>query len=525
MDTHLRGATSTKVSGTAYLHTFLALLPTSLLSQPDSESAIYPDTPLFFLPLKKLSSSPPPPRRPPPSYSLLRAATSVKIYLVSLGTNRELGKSNGEEKDGRALVKAIKSDAGIPEESFLFALSAASANRVVQVAQITALLGEACKTFARIINVDQDVRQESQTARRSLQIIGDRTYQKSVTRIHEWRKTIAHTERKPLRKMFQYLQEHHRQAERLTQGRTGLTMEPGIWWNASGVLMRQKGLMEYDNHFFLDFRIATNVLTFSPLLEKRWEPEKVKTNSVKFSEEVPPWAETYEVSATGANDDEERAEEVGEDKHRRVRRDLEPGDVVEAAKTATRIIGVDSSRRKYTSVIPAKLKQQQNTLEPGSLLVGFCSKQDPQTIHIRFQNNGEKIQLPPWEKRDPLLFIIQHRRSAQRPLSLGELRAVMSAHADSSPPSDSDEQMKKRVTSLSGDLEYVSEHLPAWIDLIWGCKQRDPNAFNVFHPLSYEGSVGTLHGIEEDRWLSAKIQFEARPISSKTSGSLLPPYR
>lgn len=31
--------------------------------------------------------------------------------------------------------------------------------------------------------------------------------------------------------------------------------------------------------------------------------------------------------------------------------------------------------------------------------------------------------------------------------------------------------------------------MPAWIDLIWGCKQRDPDSLNVFHPLSYEGSI------------------------------------
>jgi hypothetical protein len=42
------------------------------------------------------------------------------------------------------------------------------------------------------------------------------------------------------------------------------------------------------------------------------------------------------------------------------------------------------------------------------------------------------------------------------------------------------------------ESDYVSENLPAWIDLIWGCKQRDPDSLNVFHPLSYEGSIGTV---------------------------------
>ncbi len=43
------------------------------------------------------------------------------------------------------------------------------------------------------------------------------------------------------------------------------------------------------------------------------------------------------------------------------------------------------------------------------------------------------------------------------------------------------------------ESDYVSENLPAWIDLIWGCKQRDPASLNVFHPLSYEGSIGMAY--------------------------------
>jgi len=71
------------------------------------------------------------------------------------------------------------------------------------------------------------------------------------------------------------------------------------------------------------------------------------------------------------------------------------------------------------------------------------------------QQTGERIhdvKLPPWARQDPLLFITLNRKALESPI--------------------------------------VSEHLPAWIDLIWGCKQRDPASLNVFHPLSYEGSIG-----------------------------------
>ncbi|KAH7926600.1 beach-domain-containing protein [Leucogyrophana mollusca] len=70
------------------------------------------------------------------------------------------------------------------------------------------------------------------------------------------------------------------------------------------------------------------------------------------------------------------------------------------------------------------------------------------------QSTGEKVddvKLPPWAKNDPLLFVHMHRRALES--------------------------------------HHVSENLPAWIDLIWGCKQRDESSLNVFHPLSYEGSI------------------------------------
>lgn len=42
-----------------------------------------------------------------------------------------------------------------------------------------------------------------QNARMSLQVVGERTFQKSMNRISAWRKTICGTERKRLQKMFQ----------------------------------------------------------------------------------------------------------------------------------------------------------------------------------------------------------------------------------------------------------------------------------------------------------------------------------
>lgn len=43
-------------------------------------------------------------------------------------------------------------------------------------------------------------------------------------------------------------------------------------------------------------------------------------------------------------DDQRWGEELAEDKHRRVRHELEPGDVIEDVQTVTRIVGVDASR-------------------------------------------------------------------------------------------------------------------------------------------------------------------------------------
>jgi len=48
------------------------------------------------------------------------------------------------------------------------------------------------------------------------------------------------------------------------------------------------------------------------------------------------------------SDNRQLAEDVVDDKHRRVRHELEPGDVIEAVSTIARITGVDSSCESVT---------------------------------------------------------------------------------------------------------------------------------------------------------------------------------
>lgn len=71
------------------------------------------------------------------------------------------------------------------------------------------------------------------------------------------------------------------------------------------------------------------------------------------------------------------------------------------------------------------------------------------------QNNTaiDSVELPPWAKGDPKIFIAKHREALESP--------------------------------------YVTQNLHQWIDLVFGCKQKGEaaeEAVNVFHHLSYQGS-------------------------------------
>lgn len=59
-----------------------------------------------------------------------------------------------------------------------------------------------------------------------------------------------------------------------------------------------------------------------------------------------------------------------------------------------------------------------------------------------------------------------------------------------------------RINRLALESEFVSQDLHLWIDLVFGTKQADIEAHNVFHPLTYEGSVD-IDAIEDDETLKS----------------------
>ncbi|KZV83556.1 beach-domain-containing protein [Exidia glandulosa HHB12029] len=194
---------------------------------------------------------------------------------------------------------------------------------------------------------DRSKRRSMPSVRLSLQIVGDRVLQKAIGRIAAWRNTIIATERKRLRKTAQDIREYHRQVERLGEWRTPLLSERGLWAHQDGPKLWR--LDETEGPF---------------RIRKKMEPEHVKAvvgakvvrEDVRDVEnpdaddghspvaiEVPPWAESYEFSSTEVDDDQRWDDDMKDDKLRRIRHELEPGDVIQAVKTVTRIVGVDSS--------------------------------------------------------------------------------------------------------------------------------------------------------------------------------------
>lgn len=190
----------------------------------------------------------------------------------------------------------------------------------------------------------RSVRQRIASARFSMHV-EERTVLKTITRLSEWRKTIQASERKRLRKTILDLRETRRQISCLHGWSDLLTAERGLWPSQGKRLWK---LDETEGPYRIRKRLEPiNGNTYSSQIHGTENNSRTvrlpEDDSASMQHiEVPPWIESYEISAT-ESDDKQLAEDIVDDKHRRVRHELEPGDVIEAVGTIARIAGIDSS--------------------------------------------------------------------------------------------------------------------------------------------------------------------------------------
>ncbi|KAH8809671.1 beach-domain-containing protein [Flagelloscypha sp. PMI_526] len=217
------------------------------------------------------------------------------------------------------------------------------------IASVEQMLHDNAETTAIDPSLVQDERsmRTRLSARLSLQV-GERTILKTATRMGEWRQTIQTSEKKRLRKNILDHKETRRQVARLYECLDALTSERGLWAHEKTSVWRmdetegphrvRKRLEPMDSEAALDSRVdgvKEDIRSVSA--------PSIDGASALNQVEVPPWAESYEIAATEIEENGQLAEEITDDKHRRVRHELEPGDVIEAVATVARIAGVDSS--------------------------------------------------------------------------------------------------------------------------------------------------------------------------------------
>ncbi|GMF08898.1 unnamed protein product [[Candida] boidinii] len=131
----------------------------------------------------------------------------------------------------------------------------------------------------------------------------------------------------------------------------------------------------------------------------------------------------------------------------------------------------DHADRLFYSIPKAwKSSSEENTSDVRELIPEFFYLPDflvnSNNFDFGLLQNGKAInnvELPPWAKNDPKIFIQKNREALES--------------------------------------EYVSKHLHEWINLIFGDLQRGSKAvenLNVFHPLCYNGAID-LDKIESER--------------------------
>jgi hypothetical protein len=124
----------------------------------------------------------------------------------------------------------------------------------------------------------------------------------------------------------------------------------------------------------------------------------------------------------------------------------------------------------------ADFLRNSNGLELGGFApAATCIRTHSCFLGIRQETGGriDNVELPPWAKDDPRLFIELNRQALES--------------------------------------EYVSTHLGHWIDLIFGFHQSGEAAVdscNVFHSLSYEGAIGGSFFHRPDPVLTMNVDLD-----------------
>ncbi|KAF8635320.1 hypothetical protein AX17_003946 [Amanita inopinata Kibby_2008] len=195
-----------------------------------------------------------------------------------------------------------------------------------------------------LVSDNRSVRQRVVSGKFSMQV-GERVVTKTMMRTAEWRRVVKESEKKRLRKNIQDLREYRRQVPRLQEWTQSLTSERSLWPQPQRRMWRLDET-EGPHRIRKKLEPASDDAPSSRVDANEGDPRQVEVPEVESKStdqvEVPPWAESYEISTTEI-EERQLSEEIVEDKLRRVRHELEPSDVIEAVQTVARIAGVDSS--------------------------------------------------------------------------------------------------------------------------------------------------------------------------------------
>ncbi|KAG8952301.1 hypothetical protein FRC04_004729 [Tulasnella sp. 424] len=174
----------------------------------------------------------------------------------------------------------------------------------------------------------------------------DRSCVKALDRTNTWRQLIISAEQKRLRKAHQDQREYIRSLHRPEEWHEQLHSERGLWPKKQDLPLWR--VDETEGPVRIRKKLQPELAAFYPAFDaqtsRTQDPAGAEMDTQSIMQpDAPPWQESYEYESMALDDDSRWVDDPGEDKNRRVRHELEPGDVVEEVRTVTRIVGVDAS--------------------------------------------------------------------------------------------------------------------------------------------------------------------------------------